>query len=90
MRRCCRGARRFQLDSDRGQKLQDYGACGARGRVLPSSSENWRQASKKTAEYATLDLVQVVHEVRQVIFFGNAAIQLVGLTAAQCAAPSLN
>src|SRR5258707_10992588 len=73
-----------RLDAERGQKLLDYASMVERAaEYCHHLSENWRQASKKTAEYEPLDLVQVVHEVRQVIFFGNAAIQLVGLTAAQ-------
>ncbi len=73
-----------KLDSNRGQKLQDYASMVERAaEYCHHLSENWRQASKKTAEYSALDLVQVVNEVRQVIFFGNAAIQLSGLTAAR-------
>jgi signal transduction histidine kinase len=45
-------------------------------------SENWRLAARQTAEFARVDLVQIVHEVRQVIFFGNLAIQTSGLAAA--------
>ena len=45
-------------------------------------SENWRLASKKTGDFTRLDIVHVAHEVRQVIFFGNVAIQFAGLTSA--------
>lgn len=45
-------------------------------------SENWRQAAKQTADFTRVDLAQVVQEVRQVIFFGNGAIQCTGLTEA--------
>jgi signal transduction histidine kinase len=73
-----------KLDPERGQKLLDYASMVERAaEYCHHLSENWRQASKKTAEYAPLDLVQVVNEVRQVIFFGNAAIQLAGLTMAR-------
>lgn len=41
-------------------------------------SENWRTASKHVPEFAVVDLAAVVHEVRQVIFFGNPAIALEG------------
>jgi signal transduction histidine kinase len=72
-----------KLDPERGQKLLDYASMVERAaEYCHHLSENWRQASRKTAEYASLDLVQVVNEVRQVIFFGNAAIQLSGLTMA--------
>jgi signal transduction histidine kinase len=42
-------------------------------------AENWRRTAKKTAEYSRFDLVECVQEVRQVIFFGNEAIQVTGL-----------
>jgi signal transduction histidine kinase len=42
-------------------------------------SENWRTASKKTAEFALIDMVSVANEVKHVIFFGNAAVQITGL-----------
>jgi signal transduction histidine kinase len=42
-------------------------------------SENWRQTAKKAPEFTRVDLVKVVEEVRQVIFFGNVAIQCAGM-----------
>ena len=45
-------------------------------------SENWRLASKQAMEFVNVDLVQVAQEVRQVIFFGNAAIQFAGIAEA--------
>jgi signal transduction histidine kinase len=73
-----------KFDPERSQKLQDYASMVERAaEYCHHLSENWRQASKKTADYTTLDLVTVVRDVRQVIFFGNAAIQLSGLTAAK-------
>jgi len=70
-------------DQERGQKLLEYASMVERAaEYCHHLSENWRQASKKTGEFAPLDLVQVIQEVRQVIFFGNAAIQLTGLSVA--------
>jgi len=43
-------------------------------------SENWRTAAKKTAEFALIDLVAVAQEVKQVIFFGSAVLQITGET----------
>ena len=72
-----------KLDPERGQKLLEYASMVERAaEYCHHLSENWRQASKKATEYAPLDLVQVIQEVRQVIFFGNAAVQLSGLTVA--------
>ncbi|HTZ19342.1 MAG TPA: response regulator [Opitutaceae bacterium] len=71
------------VDPERGKKILDYAAMVERAsEYCHHLSENWRQAAKQTTEFATLDLVQVVHEVRQVIFFGNAAIQLSGIATA--------
>ena len=71
------------VDPERGKKILDYAAMVERAsEYCHHLSENWRQAAKQTTEFTTLDLVQVVHEVRQVIFFGNAAIQLSGIATA--------
>lgn len=45
-------------------------------------AENWRQTSRNSAEYTEIDLVRLVQEVKEVIFFNNSAIQLGGLRAA--------
>jgi signal transduction histidine kinase len=45
-------------------------------------SENWRLASKQATEFVRIEIVGIAEEVKQVIFFGNAAIQLTGLTEA--------
>ena len=45
-------------------------------------AENWRRTTKKTADFAPLDLVAAAQEVRQVIFFGDPAIQISGLAGA--------
>jgi signal transduction histidine kinase len=45
-------------------------------------AENWRRAAKQSSEFALIDLRQSVEEVRQVIFFGNPAIQLLGVAEA--------
>jgi signal transduction histidine kinase len=41
-------------------------------------SENWRLASKQVPEFVAVDLMEIAKEVRQVIFFGNPAIQVAG------------
>jgi signal transduction histidine kinase len=42
-------------------------------------AENWRRTSKKTNDFTRMDLVRSLNDVRQVIFFGNLAIQIAGL-----------
>ena len=72
-----------QKDPEVAAKLLEYCAMVEKAaEYCHHLSENWRQAAKQTAEFSRVDLAQVVQEVRQVIFFGNAAIQCAGLTEA--------
>ncbi len=41
-------------------------------------SENWRMSSRKMGEFVLVDLVAVATEVKQVIFFGNPAVEISG------------
>lgn len=70
-------------DPERGRRLRDYaGIVEKAAEYCHHLSENWRMASKQAAEFARLDLVQVVQEVRQVVFFGEIAVQFTGLASA--------
>jgi signal transduction histidine kinase len=67
-------------DPDLGRKLAEYaGMVEKAAEYCHHLSENWRRASKQATEFLPIDLVQVAQEVRQVIFFGNVAIQCTGL-----------
>ena len=69
-----------QRDPEVGKKLLEYGAMVEKAaEYCHHLSENWRLASKQATEFQRVDLVQVAQEVRNVIFFGNAAIQCSGL-----------
>ena len=69
-----------QRDPDTAKKLLDYtGMVEKAAEYCHHLSENWRMAAKKAPDFARVDLVQVVTEVRQVIFFGNVAIQCEGM-----------
>jgi signal transduction histidine kinase len=46
-------------------------------------AENWKQTSRKTAEYDFIDLVALVRSVKEVIFFNNNAIVLSGVSQAK-------
>jgi len=60
-------------------KLLEYAAVVERAaEYCRHLSENWRMASRNQVEYTTVDLCAVAREVRQVIFFGNEAIQIEG------------
>jgi signal transduction histidine kinase len=69
-----------QRDPEVGRKLLEYGAMVEKAaEYCHHLSENWRLASRQATEFQRVDLVQVAHEVRNVIFFGNVAIQCSGL-----------
>jgi signal transduction histidine kinase len=42
-------------------------------------ADNWRQTASKTADYDEIDLVKLVQEVREMIFFNNSVIECAGL-----------
>ncbi len=66
-------------DPEQARKLLEYaGMVEKAAEYCHHLSENWRLASKQATEFGRVDLVQVASEVRQVIFFGNAAIQFTG------------
>jgi signal transduction histidine kinase len=70
-------------DAERGRRLRDYaGIVEKAAEYCHHLSENWRQASKQATDFSKLDLVQVVQEVRQVVFFGEIAVQFTGLASA--------
>lgn len=69
-----------QRDPEVGRKLLEYGAMVEKAaEYCHHLSENWRLASRQATEFQRVDLVQVAYEVRNVIFFGNVAIQCSGL-----------
>ncbi|WP_158277544.1 hybrid sensor histidine kinase/response regulator [Opitutus sp. ER46] len=68
-----------QRDPTLAKKLLEYsGMVEKAAEYCHHLSENWRFASKQVPQFTTVDLVQIAQEVRQVIFFGNAAIELGG------------
>ncbi len=72
-----------QRDPEVGRKLLEYSAMVEKAaEYCHHLSENWRHASKQVTEFSRLDLVALAIEVRQVIFFGNGAIQCSGLAEA--------
>jgi signal transduction histidine kinase len=67
-------------DPTHAEKLRGYASIVERAaEYCHHLADNWRQATRKTAEYSEVDLVALAHEVKQVIFFSNAAIQTRGL-----------
>lgn len=67
-------------DPERSRKILEFSSMVEKAaEYCHHLSENWRLASKQATEFQTVDLVQIILEVKQVIFFGNVAIQCVGL-----------
>ena len=61
------------------QKILDYAnMVGKAAEYCHHLSENWRMASRNTAGFDAVDLVEIARDVRQVLFFGNVAIQIGG------------
>lgn len=70
-------------DPEGARKVQEYAAMVEKAaEYCHHLSENWRLASKQATEFTRVDVVAVAREVKQVIFFNNAAIQLSGAAAA--------
>jgi signal transduction histidine kinase len=66
-------------DGELAQKLKSYAEVVTRAaEYCHHLAENWRQTSK-TSEYLDLDLVHLVREVKEVIFFNNSVIQISGI-----------
>lgn len=69
-----------QRDPETAKKLTEYSSMVEKAaEYCHHLSENWRLASKQATEFVPVDLVKIGLEVRQVIFFGNGAIQCSGL-----------
>jgi signal transduction histidine kinase len=69
-----------RVDPAMAEKLGSYASIVERAaEYCHHLAENWRQATRKATEFSELDLVALAREVKQVIFFSNAAIQTAGL-----------
>lgn len=68
-----------RIDGELPEKFLNYADVVSRAaEYCHHLAENWRQTSRKTEEFTELDLVRLVQEVKEVIFFNNSAIQLSG------------
>jgi signal transduction histidine kinase len=68
-----------QQNPEIGKRMADYSVIvGKAAEYCHHLSENWRSASKKTSDFTLLDIVAVTYEVKQVIFFGSPAVQILG------------
>jgi signal transduction histidine kinase len=68
-----------QQNPEMGKRMSDYAVIvGKAAEYCHHLSENWRTTSKKTAEFALIDLVSIAYEMKQVIFFGSPTLQITG------------
>jgi signal transduction histidine kinase len=69
-----------QRDPETAKKLIEYARVVEKAaEYCRHLSENWRAASKETAQFDRVDLVAIAREVRAVIFFSDKAIEFAGL-----------
>jgi signal transduction histidine kinase len=70
-------------DAELGRRMEEYAMMVERAaEYCQHLSENWRRGAKKAADYQRVDLIKVIQEVRQVIFFNNLKIKHSGLAEA--------
>jgi signal transduction histidine kinase len=71
-----------QYNPEVGKRMADYAAIVEKAaEYCHHLSDNWRTASKQTAEFTLIDLVAIAYEVKQVIFFGATVLQITGAPA---------
>jgi len=68
-----------EINPQDGKRLADYAVIVEKAaEYCHHLSENWRLASRKVSEFVPTNLVGIVEEVKQVIFFGTPAVQITG------------
>ena len=71
------------IDPSRADKLRNHAQMVERAaEFCHHLADNWRQTTRRTADFADVDLVALTVEVKQVIFFNNASLHLSGLSSA--------
>jgi signal transduction histidine kinase len=70
-------------DPEQAEKLRSYAEVVSRAsEYCHHLADNWKQTTRKATEFADIDIVSLVREVKEVIFFNNGVIQFNGLNAA--------
>jgi signal transduction histidine kinase len=70
-------------DPAQAEKLRSYAEVVSRAsEYCHHLADNWKQTTRKATEFADIDLVALVREVKEVIFFNNAIIQFSGMSTA--------
>ncbi|MCF3652218.1 ATP-binding response regulator [Synoicihabitans lomoniglobus] len=72
-----------QTNPEIGERIKEYSEIIERAsEYCHHLAENWRQTTRKSSEFADVDLVALTEEVKKVIFFGNQAISIQGVNKA--------
>jgi signal transduction histidine kinase len=70
-------------DPEQAEKLRNYADVVSRAsEYCHHLADNWKRTTRKAADFQEIDIVRLVREVKEVIFFNNAVIQFSGLEAA--------
>jgi signal transduction histidine kinase len=70
-------------DPEQAEKLRNYAEVVSRAsEYCHHLADNWKQTTRKATEFTDIDIVALVREVKEVIFFNNGVIQFTGLNAA--------
>ncbi|MGC4073902.1 MAG: hybrid sensor histidine kinase/response regulator [Nibricoccus sp.] len=70
-------------DPEQAEKLRSYAEVVSRAsEYCHHLADNWKQTTRKATEFTDVDLVGLVREVKEVIFFNNAIIQFSGMNQA--------
>lgn len=68
-----------KADNEDAKKLYAYSDVVSRAaEYCHELADNWRQTSRKTSQFADIDLVKLAEHVKDVIFFSNPAIEIFG------------
>jgi signal transduction histidine kinase len=70
-------------DPEQAEKLRNYADVVSRAsEYCHHLADNWKRTTRKAADFQEINIVALVREVKEVIFFNNAVIQFSGLEAA--------
>ncbi|HEU5079992.1 MAG TPA: hybrid sensor histidine kinase/response regulator [Opitutaceae bacterium] len=71
-------------DPEQAEKFLNYADVVSRAaEYCHHLADNWKQTTRKATEFCDLDLVALVRDVKEVIFFNNSAIQIQGAAVAR-------
>lgn len=70
-------------DSEQAEKFLEYaGVVSRAAEYCHHLADNWKQTTRKSSDFCDLDLVALLRDVKEVIFFNNSMIQVSGMPSA--------